>query len=164
MKEIRTRIAPSPTGYPHIGTIYQVMFDYVLAHSRGGKFLVRIEDTDRNRFVEGAEEVIFASLRWFGMEGDEDPEKGGPFAPYRQSERLEIYKEYVEKLMAGGHAYYCFCTKERLEEMRKKQEAEKKPPMYDKICMQLSEEEVSQKLAEGITHVVRMKIPENEEL
>jgi glutamyl-tRNA synthetase len=164
MKEIRTRIAPSPTGYPHIGTIYQVMFDYVLAKAHDGKFLVRIEDTDRNRFVEGAEEVVFSSLEWFGLKPDEDPVQGGPYAPYRQSERLPIYKEYVQKLIDESHAYYCFCTKERLDEMRKKQESEKKPPMYDKTCMNLSEEVVAEKLNSGISYVVRMKIPENQEI
>src|SRR5688572_17410922 len=133
--EVRTRIAPSPTGYPHIGTIYQALFDYVLAKSHNGQFIVRIEDTDRNRFVEGAEEVIFESLEWCGLKPDEDALVGGPFAPYRSSDRLAIYKEHVQKLIDAGHAYYCFCTKERLEEMRKKQEAEKKPPMYDKTCI-----------------------------
>ena len=162
--EVRTRIAPSPTGYPHIGTIYQVLFDYVLAKSTNGKFIVRIEDTDRNRFVEGAEEVIFASLEWFGLNPDEDPLVGGPFAPYRQSERLDIYKKYILELVDAGHAYYCFCTKERLEEMRKKQEAEKRPPMYDKTCMGLSVDDVKAKLDENLSHVVRMKIPENREI
>jgi glutamyl-tRNA synthetase len=159
---VRTRIAPSPTGYPHIGTIYQVIFDYVLAKKYDGQFIVRIEDTDRARFVEGAEEVIFRSLEWFGLNADEDSQKGGEYGPYRQSERLDIYKEYIQKLIDAGHAYYCFCTKERLDEMRKLQEQEKKPPMYDKHCMHLSTEEVQSNMNTGTSYVVRMKIPEDE--
>jgi glutamyl-tRNA synthetase len=161
-KVIRTRVAPSPTGYPHIGTIYQAMFDYVLAKKYQGQFIVRIEDTDRNRFLVGSEKVIFDSLKWFGLEADEDPEKSGPYAPYRQSERLPLYKKYADELIKKGHAYYCFCTPERLAEMRKKQEAEKKPPMYDKHCLNLSKEEVAKNLKEKMPHVIRMKIPENQ--
>ena len=101
----RTRIAPSPTGFPHIGTIYQVLIDYAYAHKTGGKFILRLEDTDRVRFVEGAEEVIYASLAWFDLLPDESPKIGGPFAPYRQSERLAIYKKYADELISKGHAY-----------------------------------------------------------
>lgn len=158
---VRTRIAPSPTGYPHIGTIYQVLFDYAYAKKNNGHFVVRIEDTDQQRFVPGAEKVIFDSLDWFKLIEDESPRKGGKYAPYRQSERLDIYKKYVEELIEKGHAYYCFCTKERLEEMRKKMQEEKKNPMYDRHCRTVSKEEVEKKLAEGTSHVVRMKIPDN---
>lgn len=164
MKTIRTRIAPSPTGFPHIGTIYQVLIDYAYAKKHQGKFVLRIEDTDRNRLVEGAEEVIYNSLSWFGLNPDESPLLGGPFAPYRQSERLPIYAQYAEELLRKGHAYYCFCTRERLEEMRKKQEQDHKPPMYDKHCKYLSQDEIKQKLSEGIAHVIRMDIPENEKI
>lgn len=159
---VRTRIAPSPTGFPHIGTIYQVLIDYAYARKMGGKFILRLEDTDRARFVETAEEVIYSSLTWFGLEPDESPKLGGPFAPYRQSERLPIYRKYVEELLSKGHAYYCFCTRERLDEMRKNQEANHLPPMYDKTCMKLTVQEVEKKLAAAEPHVVRMKIPENE--
>lgn len=159
---VRTRIAPSPTGFPHIGTSYQVLFDYAYARKKQGQFVLRIEDTDRARLVEGAEEVIFNSLSWFGLDADEDPQKGGPYGPYRQSERLEIYKKYVQQLLDNGHAYYCFCTKERLEQMRKEQELKKLPPMYDKRCLTLSAEEVQKKLQDNLPHVIRMKIPENE--
>lgn len=161
-KIVRTRIAPSPTGFPHIGTIYQVLFDYAYARKYHGQFIVRIEDTDRNRYVEGAEQVIERSLHWFGLDADEDPWKGGVYAPYRQSERLDIYKKYVDELVENGNAYYCFCTKERLEEMRKKQESERKPPMYDRCCRDLSASEVSEKLTNNIAYVIRMKVPDYE--
>lgn len=160
----RTRIAPSPTGFPHIGTIYQVLIDYAYAHKTGGKFILRLEDTDRARFVEGAEEVIYASLAWFDLLPDESPKIGGPFAPYRQSERLAIYKKYADELISKGHAYYCFCTRERLETMRKDQEAKHQPPMYDKTCMALTPGEVAAKLAAHEPYVVRMKIPEHEKI
>jgi glutamyl-tRNA synthetase len=162
MSDVRTRIAPSPTGYPHIGTIYQAMFDYALAKKYDGQFVNRLEDTDQVRFVEGAEEVIYKALDWFGLVADEDPRIGGPYAPYKQSERLDIYKEHVQKLIDSEHAYYCFCTKERLDEMRKNQEAQKLPPMYDKHCLHLSPEEIQQKKDSGETFVVRMKIPEDQ--
>lgn len=158
---VRTRIAPSPTGYPHIGTIYQVLFDYAYAKKNKGKFIIRIEDTDRNRFVEGAEQVIFDSIDWFNLQEDESPRKSGPFAPYRQSERLDIYKKYAEELVEKGNAYYCFCSKERLEEVRASMQAEGKVPMYDKHCRTLSHEEVQKQFTAGTPHVIRMKIPES---
>ncbi len=163
MTDVRVRIAPSPTGYPHIGTIYQALFDYAYAHGHNGTFYVRIEDTDRNRFVEGAEDVIFASLDWFGLIEDESPRKGGPFAPYRQSERLQIYLDHAKKLIELGGAYYCFCTKERLEELRQKQQQEKIPTMYDRHCRNLSEEEVKKKLESGEPWVIRLKMPDNKD-
>lgn len=156
---VRTRIAPSPTGFPHIGTIYQVLFDYVYARQNNGVFILRVEDTDRQRFVATAEQVIYDSISWFGLDPDESPVHGGPYGPYRQSERLEIYKKYVDQLIEAGHAYYCFCTKERLEEMRAEQEKNHQPPMYDKRCRNLSPDEVSKQLADGVAHVVRMKVP-----
>lgn len=161
---VRTRIAPSPTGFPHIGTIYQVLVDYAYARKHQGEFILRLEDTDRVRFVEGAEDVIYESLAWFGLQPDESPKIGGPFAPYRQSERLPIYKKYVDELIHKGHAYYCFCTRERLEQMRKDQEARHEPPMYDKTCLKLSDEMVKKKLGANEQYVVRMKIPEHEKI
>ncbi len=161
---IRTRIAPSPTGYPHIGTMYQALFDYAFAKKHGGHFLIRIEDTDRARFVEGAEEKIFEAVDWFGLTENESARKGGPNGPYRQSERLAIYKKYADELVAGGHAYHCFCTKERLDEVRAKQQAEKKIPMYDRHCRALSGEEVSTRIEAGEPHVVRIKIPDDEKI
>ncbi len=164
MKEVRVRIAPSPTGFAHIGTIYQVLFDYAYAKQSGGRFVIRIEDTDRARFVEGAEQVIYDSLSWFGLIADEDPIKGGPYAPYRQSERLDIYREYVDKLIAQEDAYYCFCTKERLSEMRQSQESAKQSPMYDRACLNLSNEEIKHNLEAKIPRVVRMKVPRSDKI
>lgn len=158
---IRTRIAPSPTGYPHIGTIYQALFDYAFAKKNNGHFIVRIEDTDRARFVEDAEEKIFNSLDWFGLVEDESPRKGGDFKPYRQSERLEIYKKYSEQLLGQGDAYYCFCTKERLDEVRKIQQEQGKQPMYDRHCRNIPLEEARKKVNTGEGHVVRMKVPDD---
>lgn len=161
---VRTRIAPSPTGFPHIGTIYQVLIDYAYAKKFQGKFVLRLEDTDRARFVPDAENVIYASLDWFGLNPDESPKKGGPYAPYRQSERLPIYAKYAEELLEKGHAYYCFCTRERLEQMRKDQEANHLPPMYDQTCRKLTQDEVTEKLSQGVTHVIRMNIPKHEKI
>lgn len=125
MKQIvRTRIAPSPSGEDlHIGSVYTGLINYVFAKKHKGAFIVRIEDTDRERFVKGAEERMLASLDWVGLARDEDPQIGGKFAPYRQSERLGIFKKHAEGLVEKGHAYYCFCTAERLVEMRKEQAA-----------------------------------------
>jgi len=161
---IRTRIAPSPTGFPHIGTIYQVLFDYAYAKKHGGKFILRIEDTDRARFVEGAEDVIFQSLDWFGLAEDESPRKPGEYGPYRQSERLDLYKKYAEELIEKGHAYYCFCTKERLESMRLQQQEKKELPMYDKHCRNLSADAIKESLDKKAEHVIRMKIPEDRKI
>ncbi|HYK08355.1 MAG TPA: glutamate--tRNA ligase [Candidatus Eisenbacteria bacterium] len=161
---VRTRIAPSPTGYPHIGTIYQALFDWAFAKKNNGIFFVRIEDTDRARLVEDAEEKIFAALDWFGLGEGESPRKGGPYEPYRQSERLEIYQKYAKELLEKGGAYYCFCSKERLEEVHSAQEKEHKATMYDKHCRNLSKDEVQQKLKEGIGYVIRLKIPENTDI
>lgn len=148
---VRTRIAPSPTGYPHIGTIYQSLFDWAYARKHEGKFVIRIEDTDRTRFVEDAEEAIFSAMDWFNLEEDESPRKGGPFEPYCQSERLGTYKKYAEQLVADGKAYYCDCTPERLDEMRKQMQQEGKSPMYDKHCRDLQK----------TSGVIRLKIPED---
>ena len=158
---VRTRIAPSPTGYPHIGTIYQALFDYAYAKRFNGQFIIRIEDTDRSRFVEDAEQVIFKAFDWFNLIEDESPRKPGKYAPYRQSERLELYKKYALELIEKKHAYYCFCTKERLDEVRKNLQASGKISMYDKHCRNLTKQDVVKRLNEGIAYVIRMKIPEN---
>lgn len=162
--KVRVRIAPSPTGYPHIGTIYQALFDYSFAKKNNGVFFVRIEDTDRARLVEDAEEKIYAALDWFELQEDESPRKGGAFGPYRQSERLPIYHKYAQELVEKGGAYYCFCTKERLEELHARQQAEKKPTMYDKHCRSLSQEEVQKKLEAGEPYVIRLKVPEHRDI
>lgn len=157
----RTRVAPSPTGYPHIGTIYQSLFNFAFARKYSGEFLVRIEDTDQKRLVEGAEDVIFQSLDWFGLTEDESPRKNGEYGPYRQSQRLDIYAKYAKMLIDNENAYYCFCTKERLDEMREKLRTEKKPLRYDRHCRNLSSDEIQQKLSENIPTVIRLKVPDN---
>lgn len=159
---VRTRIAPSPTGFPHIGTIYQALFDFAFADKNHGKFIIRIEDTDRTRFVEGAEEKIFEAIDWFGLAENESPRKGGEFGPYRQSERLDLYKKYAEELVEKKGAYYCFCTKERLDALRASQTAAKQPTIYDGRCRDLSPDEAKERLGEP--HVLRLKIPQNKKL
>ncbi len=160
----RTRVAPSPTGFPHIGTIYQALFDYSYAKKNEGKFIVRIEDTDRSRLVEGAEEKIYEALDWFGLTEDESPRKGGTYGSYRQSERLPLYQKYAKELVEKNKGYYCFCSKERLEEVRKKLQQEKKVPMYDQCCRHLSQEEIDKNLKEKKPWVIRLKIPKNERI
>src|SRR3989344_5254474 len=159
---VRTRIAPSPTGFPHIGTVYQALFNYSWARRNKGKFIVRIEDTDRDRFVEGAEEKIFEAIDWLGLNEDESARKNGESGSYRQSERLEIYKEYIAELIEKNGAYHCFCTKERLDALRASQQASKQSVMYDKNCRSLNLDEVNKKKSES--HVVRLKIPDNKKL
>jgi glutamyl-tRNA synthetase len=156
---VRVRIAPSPTGDPHVGTAYIALFNKALAKKTGGKFILRIEDTDRTRYVAGSEQMIFDALRWLGLSYDEGPDVGGPYGPYRQSERSEIYRRATGELLARGKAYRCFCTAERLEAMRKEQQARKEPPGYDGLCRTLPREEVEAKLASGVPHVVRLAVP-----
>jgi glutamyl-tRNA synthetase len=164
MKRIRTRIAPSPTGMDlHIGNAYAALINYVWAKKNDGDFIIRIEDTDRTRLVEGSEERILASLKWLGIPHDEGPDIGGPFKPYRQSERLDTYKKYAEELIEKGHAYYCFCTQERLSEMRKNQEVKKLPPMYDGLCKSIPLEEAKARVAKGEKYVIRLNVPEEGE-
>lgn len=158
---VRTRIAPSPTGSPHIGTIFQALIDYVLARQSDGSFLVRIEDTDQARKIDGAEEEILSYLSYYGLQPDEGPGIGGAYGPYRQSERLEIYAEHAQQLLDAGHAYHCFCSAERLAAVRQSMQNEGKPPMYDKHCRTLDPEEAATR-AMSEPHVVRMKVPEGE--
>lgn len=159
---VRTRIAPSPTGFPHIGTVYQALFNYSLAKKNKGSFILRIEDTDRERFIEGAEEKIFEAIDWFSLIEDESPRKGGNYSPYRQSERLDIYKKFANELFDRGGAYYCFCTKERLDVLRAAQTAAKQSVIYDKNCRYLSIEESRRRLDEP--HIIRLKVPEDKKL
>lgn len=161
MTPIRTRIAPSPTGEDlHIGNAYTALINYVFAKAHGGQFLIRIEDTDRARLVAGSEKRILGSLDWLGIPHDEGPDVGGPYTPYRQSERLDLYKNHAEELIKKGHAYYCFCTMERLEEMRKKQEANHQPPMYDGLCKKLDPKE-SKDRSKKEKHVIRLNVPDS---
>jgi glutamyl-tRNA synthetase len=158
---VRTRIAPSPTGDPHVGTAYTALANYCFAKKNGGRFLLRIEDTDQARSTPASERAILDALRWLGLSWDEGPDVGGPHAPYRQSERSAIYKKYVDELLENGYAFRCFCTPERLEEMRMLQRAAKQPPRYDGRCLHLTREQVAAELAAGKPYVVRMKVPEH---
>ncbi len=156
----RVRIAPSPTGDPHVGTAYIALFNYAFARRHGGQFVLRIEDTDRERSSRSSEQAIFDALRWLGLTWDEGPDVGGPHAPYRQSERLGLYRTHVDALLAKGEAYRCFCTRERLDELRKAQSAAKvEHPGYDRHCRDLDPGEGERRAAAGEVHVVRMKVP-----
>ena len=156
---IRVRVAPSPTGDPHVGTAYIGLINYLYARQRGGKFVLRIEDTDRARFVATSEKMIFDALHWLGLNWDEGPDVGGPYGPYRQSERTEIYREHADMLLANGTAYRCFCTAEELEAARQKQIAAKLPPRYAGTCRALSAEQIEENLAAQKPFVIRMKVP-----
>lgn len=163
MSKIRVRIAPSPTGNPHIGTAYAALFNFAFAKKMGGKFILRIEDTDRTRLVPGATEAIIKSLKWLGLFWDEGPDIGGPNTPYIQSERLPLYLEHAEGLVKNGAAYFCFCTPERLEKMREEQKERHSPTMYDGTCRRLKTTDVRSKLKKGEPFVIRLKVPEKGE-
>ncbi|MBA70390.1 MAG: glutamate--tRNA ligase [Rhizobiales bacterium] len=156
----RVRIAPSPTGEPHVGTAYIALFNYLFARKNEGTFILRIEDTDATRSTREYEEKVLEALKWCGLEWDEGPDVGGEYGPYRQSERKDIYRPYVDRIVEAGHGFKCFCTPERLDEMRAAQRAAGKPPKYDGHCLHLSAEEVKTRVDAGEPHVVRMKIPE----
>ncbi|MCJ8167851.1 glutamate--tRNA ligase [Atopomonas sediminilitoris] len=159
MTTVRTRIAPSPTGDPHVGTAYIALFNLCFARQHGGQFILRIEDTDQVRSSRESEQQIYDALRWLGIEWDEGPDVGGPHGPYRQSERREIYKKYSDELVAKGHAFPCFCSAERLDEVRAQQMANKETPRYDGHCQHLSAQDAQQRVAAGESHVIRMKVP-----
>jgi len=158
-QSVRVRFAPSPTGYPHVGNIRTALFAWLFARHHGGSFIIRIEDTDVARRVEGAVEAILGGLRWLGLDWDEGPEVGGNYGPYFQSQRRELYRQAAERLVSQGDAYYCYCSPQRLEEMRAEQTRRKQPPGYDRHCRNLSPQEHSKKEAEGIIPVVRFKTP-----
>jgi glutamyl-tRNA synthetase len=158
---VRTRVAPSPTGDPHVGTAYMSLFNLAFTRQQGGQFVLRVEDTDRARFREDSEAQLYDTLAWLGLHWDEGPDIGGPFAPYRQSERLDTYRPYVERLLADGHAYYCWCSKERLDEMREIQQKTKQPTGYDRLCVGLSREERAALPGFSETPVVRMLVPDD---
>ncbi|KXZ38954.1 nondiscriminating glutamyl-tRNA synthetase [Alkalithermobacter thermoalcaliphilus JW-YL-7 = DSM 7308] len=169
---VRVRFAPSPTGFVHIGSLRTALYNYLFAKKMGGKYILRVEDTDQSRFVEGAIEGMLESMDWAGIKHDEgvfiDENKNlyqsGEYGPYIQSERLDIYKKYIKELLDKGHAYYCFCSKERLDKVREIQKAEGKIPRYDGFCKGLSEEEVKQKIESGQSYVIRLKLPANTEI
>lgn len=157
---IRVRFAPSPTGRLHLGGARTALYDYLLARQLGGKFILRIEDIDLKRFVPGAEEEFKQGLRWLGLEWDEGPDIGGPYGPYRQSERKEIYLDYARQLIAQDKAYYCFCTPQHLATVREQQQRLKLPQKYDGTCRKLSSGEAARRVAAGEPHVIRFKTPE----
>ena len=169
---VRVRFAPSPTGALHIGGVRTALYNYLFAKKHGGTFILRVEDTDRTRYIPGAEEYITNSLHWIGIEPDESPEKGGPYAPYRQSERNDIYKKYVQQLLDSGHAYYAFDTPDELEAMRERLKAANvTTPQYNSITrmqmknsLTLPEDEVKEKLWNGEPYVIRIKVPRKEEV
>ncbi|MGA8046036.1 MAG: glutamate--tRNA ligase [Dermatophilaceae bacterium] len=160
----RLRVAPSPTGDPHVGTAYMSLFNLAFARQQGGRFVLRIEDTDRARFRSDSEQQVFDTLHWLGLTWDEGPDVGGPYAPYRQSERLDTYRPYVDRLVEQGDAYYCYCTPERLQEMRERQQRLKQPTGYDRLCRGKSREERARLDGFSDTPVVRMLVPEDVEL
>jgi glutamyl-tRNA synthetase len=159
-KEIRVRLAPSPTGVLHLGTARTALFNYLFARKNKGKFILRIEDTDFERSKSEYEKEILQELRWLGIEWDEGPDIGGSFEPYRQSERIEIYKKYLEKLIGEKKAYYCFCSPEELEEMKNYYQSLGKAPKYSGKCADLPEKEVKKMIAEGKPYVIRFRVPE----
>lgn len=161
MSSVRTRMAPSPTGEYHVGHIATLLKNYAYAKRHGGQFVLRIEDTDQERLVPGAVERIKDVIHDYGLDWDEGPDKGGSFGPYVQSERLPIYQEHAQQLVVQDQAYYCFCSKDRLEANREQQRAAKVPPKYDRHCRSLTESEVQQRLAAGEPHVIRLKVPDN---
>ncbi|MGW8249160.1 MAG: glutamate--tRNA ligase [Anaerolineales bacterium] len=159
-KPARVRFAPSPTGRTHLGSGRTALYNYLLARQTGGQFILRIEDTDQKRYVPEAEQELIDSLHWLGLEWDEGPDIGGPFAPYRQSERKEIYQNYARQLIEHDQAYYCFCTPQRLAEVRRQQQDRKQPQLYDGTCRRLSPGEAAQRVQAGESHVVRFKTPQ----
>lgn len=156
---VRTRVAPSPTGDPHVGTAYMALFNRVFAKSQGGHFILRIEDTDQARSSQASEQAIFDALRWTGLDWDEGPDVGGEFGPYRQSERLDIYRDHAEKLLQSGAAFCCFCTPERLDQVRREQQARGETPRYDGHCEGLDPEQAAARIAQGEAHVLRLRVP-----
>ncbi len=158
---VRLRVAPSPTGDPHVGTAYMSLFNLAFARQQGGQFVLRVEDTDRARFRPDSEQQVYDMLRWLGLDWDEGPDKGGPYAPYRQSERLETYRPYVDQLLADGHAYRCWCSSARLVQMREDQQKRKLPTGYDRLCVGLDREARAELPGFSETPVVRMLVPDD---
>lgn len=161
--QVRTRIAPSPTGPPHVGTAYMALFNLAFARRHEGSMILRIEDTDQIRSTPESEEAILQALSWLGIEWDEGPDCGGEYGPYRQSERTALYQAEVQRLIDQGHAYLCFCSAERLEQLRKEQMANKETPRYDGHCLSLTPEEVEERKNRGDPYVVRLKVPDEGE-
>jgi glutamyl-tRNA synthetase len=161
---VRTRMAPSPTGELHVGSLATALKNYAYAKKHNGQFVLRIEDTDKTREVENGVELLQKVFRDFGLNWDEGPEVGGKFGPYIQSERLELYQEKAQQLIDSGHAYYCFCSSERLEKVRDEQRKNKVPPKYDKKCRKLDPAETKKRVDSGESHVIRLKVPDNQDI
>ncbi len=159
IQPVRVRFAPSPTGHMHLGSGRTALYDFLLARKTGGQFILRIEDTDNKRYVPGAEEELMAGMRWLGIQWDEGPDIGGPYGPYRQSERKDLYLKYARQLIEMGQAYYCFCTPERLEKVRQEQQQRKENTHYDGLCRELPLEEAQRRVDNGEPHVIRFKMP-----
>jgi len=157
--EIRVRFAPSPTGFLHIGGLRTAFFNWLFAKKHQGKFILRIEDTDQNRLVPASLGDIKNSLKWYGLDWDEGPDIGGPYQPYRQSARKELYQEQAQKLLDSDKAYRCFCTADRLSKMRKDQQSRGIPPKYDRACLKLTAEEINKKIKQGLPYTIRLKVP-----
>ncbi len=158
-QRVRVRFAPSPTGRTHLGSGRTALYNYLLARQTGGKFILRIEDTDRKRYNSESEQELIESLHWLGIQWDEGPDVGGPHAPYHQSQRKDIYLQHANQLIEKGHAYYCFCTPERLARVRQEQQKRKAPVHYDGTCRLLSPSEAAQRVEDGESHVIRFKTP-----
>ncbi len=158
---VRVRVAPSPTGDPHVGTAYMSLFNLAFARQQGGQFLLRVEDTDRARFRADSEQQVYDTLAWLGLDWDEGPDKGGPCAPYRQSERLDTYRPFVDQLLAQGDAYLCWCTGERLTQMREEQQKAKQPTGYDRLCLGRTAQERAELPGYQETPVVRLLVPDD---
>jgi glutamyl-tRNA synthetase len=158
-EHVCVRFAPSPTGRTHIGNARTALYNFLLARQTGGQFILRIEDTDRRRFDPAAEGELIESLHWLGIEWDQGPDVGGPHAPYRQSSRKEIYQKYAGELVRTGHAYPCFCSPQRLDELRREQQRLKEPPQYDGLCRRIAPEEAAERVAAGEPHVIRFSMP-----
>jgi glutamyl-tRNA synthetase len=160
MQNVRTRFAPSPTGYMHIGNLRTALYEYLIARKYNGRFILRIEDTDQERYVDGAVDVIYKTLKMAGINHDEGPDVGGDYGPYVQSERKGMYLEYAKKLVELGGAYYCFCNKERLAALKEEQDAAGQGHRYDRCCLKLSKEEIEENLKNNVPYVIRQKMPD----
>lgn len=158
-RPVRTRFAPSPTGPLHIGGVRSALFGWLLARHHGGQFILRIEDTDQKRFVPGSVELVTEALSWLGLNWDEGPDIGGPYGPYIQSERLDLYQKWANWLVENDKAYHCYCTSERLEQVNKEKQAHKEPPGYDRHCRSLTAEERAERIAQDLPSVIRLKTP-----
>ena len=157
-------MAPSPTGEFHIGSLRTALYDYALAKGSNGDFVLRVEDTDRSRYVEGSIERMLKTLKDYGLSWDEGPDVGGPYAPYFQSQRLEIYRKYALELVEKGKAYYCFCSEDRLKKLREEQTEKGIVTKYDRFCLNLSKEEIEKNLKDKKPYVIRLKVPQNENI